>query len=207
MQRLGFRIGRHDEDGAAAYVALLGLSLRAWIPELAISTTPEEGRLIGELIRDAEGPARLRLRALLDALMGAAYHPLLEGKRWPAKLSYGVSRKLIGNELADSLGYPASWWAPAIIATWPLFAFGGIAQRAIPGARTLATRLGGYIWDRMIEQIMAGAQAEFHPPTRLASSPPWRPRREDQYAPDAERARPGRCSISTPRRPPTGAAT
>jgi hypothetical protein len=169
MQRLGFRIGRADEEALLHMWRYSGY-LSGVDPELAIST-PEEGRLIGELIRDAEGPPDTDSRALLEALMGAAYHPLLEGKRWPAKLSYGVSRKLIGNELADSLGYPTSWWAPAIIATWPLFAFGSITQRAIPGARALATRLGGYIWDRMIEQIMAGAKAEFHPPTRLAKRP------------------------------------
>jgi len=169
MQRLGFRISRADEEALLHMWRYSGY-LSGVDPELAIST-PEEGRLIGELIRDAEGPPDADSRALLEALMCAAYHPLLEGKQWPSRVSYGISRKLIGNELADALGYPPSWWSPAIVATWPLFAFGSIAQRVIPGARGLATRLGGFIWDRMIEQVMAGAQAEFRPPTNLANRP------------------------------------
>jgi mpaB/rubber oxygenase-like protein len=169
MQRLGFRIGRADEEALLHMWRYSGY-LSGVDPELAIST-PEEGRLIGELIRDAEGPPDTDSRTLLEALMHAAYHPLLEGRKWPTKISYGLSRKLIGNELADALGYPRSWWAPAILATWPLFAFGSIGLRAIPGVRGLATRLGGFVWDSMIEQIMAGAQAEFHPPTRLAGRP------------------------------------
>jgi hypothetical protein len=169
MQRLGFRISRADEEALLHMWRYSGY-LSGIDPELAIST-PEEGRLIGELVRDAESPPDSDSRALLEALMCAAYHPLLEGKKWPAKLSYGLSRRLIGDGLADALGYPPSWWAPAVIATWPLFAFASVAQRAIPGARGLATRLGGFIWDRMIEQTMANAQAEFHPPTRLAKLP------------------------------------
>jgi hypothetical protein len=169
MRRLGFRISRAEEEALLHMWRYSGY-LSGVDPELAIST-PAEGRVIGELIRDAEGPPDADSRALLEALMSAAYHPLLEGKQWPAKMSYGLSRKLIGNELADALGYPPSWWSPTIMATWPLFAFGSIAQRVIPGARGLATRLGGFIWDQMIEQVMAGAQAEFHPPTRLATKP------------------------------------
>jgi hypothetical protein len=169
MQRLGFRISRADEEALLHMWRYSGY-LSGVDPELAIST-PEEGRLIGELIRDAEGPPDSDSRALINALMSASYHPLLEGKQWPAKVSYGLSRNLLGSELADALGYPRSWWGPTIIASRPLFWLVSIAQRAIPGARGLATRLGDFIWEQMIEQVMAGSRAEFHPPTRLANRP------------------------------------
>jgi len=54
-----------------------------------------------------------------------------------------------------------------------LFGFFGPedAEQVIPGARGLATRVGDVIWDRMIEQVMAGAQADFRPPSRLAKRP------------------------------------
>ena len=169
MQRFGFRIGNEDAEALLHMWRYSGY-LSGIDPELLISTR-DEGRLIGELIRDAEGPPDDDSRALIVALMTASYHPKLEGVRWPATISYGVSRKLIGNELADALGYPPSRWSWAVGATRPLFASAAVAQRLIPGARGLATRVGTVLWDRMIAEVLAGTQAEFHPPAKLDNQP------------------------------------
>lgn len=169
MQRLGFRVSHRDEETLLHMWRYSGY-LSGIDPELLISTR-QEGRLIGELIRDAEGPPDEDSRALIVALMTASYHPLLEGVQWPSKVSYGVSRNLIGSELADKLGYPPARWHWAVFATRPLFACAGIAQRVLPGARYLATKVGAWLWDRMIEQVMAGTQAEFRPPAKLENQP------------------------------------
>jgi len=169
MQRLGFRISNDDAEALLHMWRYSGY-LSGIDPELLISTR-DEGRVIGELIRDAEGPPDEDSRALIVALMTAAYHPLLEGAQWPAKISYGVSRNLIGHELADALGYPRSRWSWAVGATRPLVASAAVAQRMVPGARGLATRLGTMLWDKMIEQVLAGAEAEFRPPTKLDNQP------------------------------------
>jgi hypothetical protein len=165
MQRFGFRISNEDAEALLHMWRYSGY-LSGIDPELLISTRAE-GRVIGELIRDAEGPPDDDSRALVVALMTASYHPKLEGARWPAKISYNISRKLIGDELADALGYPPSRWSWAVGATRPLFASAAAAQRMIPGARGVATKIGTLLWDRMIEQVLAGTQAEFHPPTKL----------------------------------------
>jgi hypothetical protein len=169
MHRLGFRISNDDAEALLHMWRYSGY-LSGIDPELLISTR-DEGRVIGELIRDAEGPPDDDSRALIVALMTASYHPMLEGAQWPAKISYGVSRNLIGHELADALGYPPSRWSWAFGATRPLFASAAIAQRMVPGARGLATRLGTLLWDKMIDQVLAGAQADFRPPTKLDNQP------------------------------------
>jgi hypothetical protein len=165
MQRLGFRIS-HGDSEALLHLWRYSGYLSGIDPELSISTR-DEGRVIGELIRDGEGPPDDDCRALIVALMTAAYHPLLHGAKWPAKLSYGISRRLVGNEIADALGYPPSRWNWALYTVWPLFASASVAQRMLPGSRGLAAKAGTWIWDRMINQVMAGTQAEFRPPAKL----------------------------------------
>jgi ER-bound oxygenase mpaB/B'/Rubber oxygenase, catalytic domain len=168
LQRLGFRFSSADEEALLHMWRYSGY-LSGVDPELLVSTR-DEGRIIGELIRDGEGPPDADSRALVVALMTAAYHPMLEGAKWPAKISYAISRKLIGDPLADALGYPPSLWNWTLTAARPFFAAGGMAQR-LPGARGLATKVGARIWDMMIEQVMAGAQVEFRPPTKLENAP------------------------------------
>jgi hypothetical protein len=104
LQRLGFRFSSADEE-ALLHMWRYSSYLSGIDPELLISMR-DEGRIIGELIRDGEGPPDEDSRALIVALMTAAYHPMLEGAKWPAKISYAISRKLIGDPLADALGYP-----------------------------------------------------------------------------------------------------
>ncbi len=165
MQRFGFRISNADAEALLHMWRYSGY-LAGIDSELLISTR-NEARVIGGLIRDAGGLPDDDSRALIVALMNAPYHPKLEGAQWPATVCYGLSRKLIGNELADALGYPRSHWTWAVGAMRPFFASAAIAQRVIPGLRGWATRVGAWIWDRMIEQVLAGAQAEFRLPTQL----------------------------------------
>jgi hypothetical protein len=167
MQRLGFHVS-HGDSEALLHLWRYSGYLSGVDPELSISTR-NEGRLIGELIRDGEGSPDDDCRALIVALMTAAYHPRLQGAKWPAKISYGISRKLIGDELADALGYPPSRWSWALYAVWPLLASASVAQRVLPGSRGLATKLGTWFWNQMIDQAMAGAQAEFRPPAKLGN--------------------------------------
>jgi hypothetical protein len=169
LERIGFHVSRDDAEALLHMWRYSGY-LSGIDSELLISTR-DEGRLVGELIRDGEGPPDEDSRALIVALMTAAYHPKLQGARWPARISYGISRKLIGNPLADALGYPPSRWSWALYAARPLFASASVAQRVVPGARGLATKVGTWTWGLMIDQVMAGARAEFRPPTKLDNLP------------------------------------
>jgi hypothetical protein len=169
LQRLGFRVSNEDADALLHMWRYSGY-LSGIDPELLISTR-EEGRQIGELLRDADGPPDEDSRALIVALMTASYHPMLEGRTWVPKLSYAISRRLIGDPLADSLGYPPSRWGWTMSATRPLVIASDLAQRWVPGVRGSATRFGAWTWEQMINQVMAGTQAEFRPPTRLENQP------------------------------------
>ena len=81
LGRLGFRFSQADGE-ALLHMWRYSGDLSGIDPELLISTM-EEGRLVGELIRDAEGPPDEDSRALIVALMTASYHPKLQGAQWP----------------------------------------------------------------------------------------------------------------------------
>jgi hypothetical protein len=165
LHRLGFRVNNEDAEALLHMWRYSGY-LSGIDPELLVSTK-DEGRQVGELIRETEGPPDEDSRALIVALMNAPYHPRLEGVEWFPNVGYGISRKLIGNPLADALGYPRSRWGWTVYAVWPIVAAAALVQRTIPGGQAWATSFGTRTWHQMIEQVMAGTQAEFRPPTKL----------------------------------------
>jgi hypothetical protein len=119
LRRLGFRVSRSEAE------ALLHLwRYSAWLsgidPQLLCSTEAE-GRRLGIAVFAAGGPVDDDSRALVDALMTATYFPQLVFS-WRVPASYGLSRAMIGDALADTLGYPRSPWRWALAAARPLVA-------------------------------------------------------------------------------------
>jgi hypothetical protein len=170
LRRFGFRVSR-DEAEAILHLWRYSGYLSGVDPQLLCSTEAEGWQLVN-LIRQSEGPPDADSRSLLEAVMSASYLPQVEKLAWRTSAGYGLSRSLIGDDLADALGFPPSaGWQWALRTTYPVVAFGDLLQRAIPGGRAWATGFGMRTWDRIIDQILAGARAEFHAPDQLDNRP------------------------------------
>jgi hypothetical protein len=170
LRRFGFRIS-HDEAEAILHLWRYSGYLSGVDPQLLCSTEAEGWQLFN-LIRTSEGPPDADSKALLDAVMGASYLPQLDKVAWRAAAGYGLSRALIGHDLADALGFPkSSGWHWALRTGYPVVAFGDLLQRAIPGGRAWATNFGMRTWETIIDQILAGGRAEFHAPAQLDNQP------------------------------------
>jgi hypothetical protein len=126
---------------------------------------------LGELIFAGEEPPDDDSRALVQALMKSSYLPRLEGIRWREDIAYGLSRALIGDRMADALGYPKTAWRMALPASRPFVALGNSVLRLASPDLEKSTDLGLKTWEWTIQQIMAGSRADFRAPSSLGASP------------------------------------
>jgi hypothetical protein len=165
LERLGARFS-HDEGEALLHLWRYSGYLTGVHPELLCSTRAD-ARWLGEMIFDSQAVPDDDSRALVNALMSSSFLPWLDGYRWWKSAAYGLSRALIGDRLADALGYPKTPWRLAMPASRPLVFLGDSLLRMAPPRRSRATDVGTKAWEWTIEQIMGGAKAEFHAPTRL----------------------------------------
>jgi hypothetical protein len=169
LRKLGFGYSNSEAD-ALLHIWRYSGYVSGLDPELQVANRIE-GRLVDDLIDAVEGDPDEDSRALITALMNVPYHPRLQEVEWLRDASYGISRALIGNRLADALGYPPSRWSWAVRTAWPFFAAASIAQTLLPGVHAWSAKVGAGTWQQAIAQIMAGAPAEFHPPARLETQP------------------------------------
>jgi hypothetical protein len=168
VRRFGFRISRGEAEALLHLWRYSGYV--SGIEPHLLCSTEAEGHKLGIGIFAAAGAPDDDSRALVDALMTASYFPALE-LPWRAAAAYGLSRRLIGDELADALGYPKSLWSWALPAARPLIVAADLAQRGIPRSRGWVTRMGTNVWDNVINTILGGARVEFRAPERLDNIP------------------------------------
>lgn len=176
LRRLGMLVSRDD---AQALLALWRYSshLMGVMPELQCSNEAEGWHII-EFISELEGEPDDDSRALMNAVMTAPYVQGLERYTWRVPMAYDLSRELVGEALADALGYPPRHgWSWVRLAVWPVLAGAEMAQRAIPAARARAERRGTALAERIIAQILAGARQDSPrmTPTAHANSAGARP--------------------------------
>jgi hypothetical protein len=168
LRRFGFRIGR-DEAESLLHLWRYSGYIMGVAPELLCSTEAE-GKQIVDLLTSLEGPPDEDSQALLTAVMSASYLPQFDRIPYRVPATYGISRAVIGDELADAMGYPPrAHWGLILHAVRPIVAAVDLVQRGIPGGRAWAARAGTRRWESVIDMIMAGTRAEFVAPTRLGS--------------------------------------
>lgn len=159
LRRLGLHASRSD---AEALLALWRYSshLMGVAPELQCSTEAEGWRVI-EFMAEFEGAPDDDSRALMDAVMTAPYLPGMDRYAWRVPMAYDLSRELVGEDLADALGYPAGrGWGWLRRAVWPVLAGAELLQRAVPPLRELAVRRGTALAETIIAQVLAGARPQ-----------------------------------------------
>jgi hypothetical protein len=167
LRRLGMLVSRSD---AQALLALWRYSshLIGVMPELQCSTEAEGWRII-EFMSEFEGAPDDDSRALMNAVMNAPYVQGLERYTWRVPMAYDLSRELVGEALADALGYPPRHgWGWVRLAVWPVLAAAEMLQRAVPPVRARAARQGTALAEKIIAQVVAGARPV--PPTVMLHS-------------------------------------
>lgn len=166
LRRFGWRITRDESENLLHLWRYSGY-LMGVAPELLCSTEAE-GMQIVRLLTTLEGPPDDDSRALIAAVMGSSYLPSLDKIPFRKEANYGISRAMIGDELADALGYPPrSHWGLVLQLMRPMVAVADLVQRGLPGGCERGARAGLRSWEMVIDTIMAGARVEFAAPTRL----------------------------------------
>lgn len=167
LRRFGLGVSR-DEGEALLAMWRYSSHLMGIVPELQCSTEAEGWHLV-EQVRRSEGAPDADCRALIEAVMTASYFPQLDRFAWRVPLAYDLSRGLIGDSLADALGYPPPgrfvWLRPA---ARPVVMAADLALRFAPSAAAWASRQGAALWDRIISDILSGKRPDYRAPTALA---------------------------------------
>jgi hypothetical protein len=169
LRRLGLLVSRDD---AEALLALWRYSshLMGVLPELQCSNEAEGARLI-DFMAEFEGAPDDDSRALMNAVMTARYVPWLERHAWRLPIAYDISRELVGEDLADALGYPPRrGWGWIRVACWPLLAGAEMLQRTLPPVRRQASRAGAAMAETLIAQILAGSSTDSAPGAPLPAA-------------------------------------
>jgi hypothetical protein len=142
--------------------------------EELIPTCEREALRLSEMFRVTMAPPDEDSRALSAALMEA---PLTRAKtpeeiaraKRVAAFSFGVSRALMGDELADQLGFPRDLWRFSVPALRAFLSRATKLGRAIPGLEDFATTRGQRYWEWVLQE--GGDHKEFHLPQKLRAVP------------------------------------
>jgi hypothetical protein len=100
-------------------------------------------------------------RTLVRALMNTPLSPRMKQARWSTNAAYGISRALVGEEIADLLHYPNTAWRLAVPAMRPVVLAVTAARRYLPGGQTLAERVGMQLWQWTVNNHLSGSPAQF----------------------------------------------
>jgi hypothetical protein len=178
LRMLGFRIDRAEAD---AYIQLWRYS--GWLlgvdPEL-LPASEQEAMSIGAVMRAMQGPPDDDARALVGALFSKglgepksrAEAAFIRGYR---RFAIGLSRMLVGDEIADAVGLPkdGTRFLPALVR--PALGAADLVRERSGLAHRLAVLGGDARWRFVIGRGLDGAQADFGMPERLGnrrSQPP-----------------------------------
>jgi hypothetical protein len=84
---------------------------------------------------------------------------------------HAVTRRLLGDEVADGLGIPRPKLAALARVLWPVAQLASRVNR-LPILRELAERAGDRYWDFAVAEGLGDRPAGYHPPERLAVQSP-----------------------------------
>ncbi len=165
-----------SDDEAESYLQLWRYVGRVMGCDPELTPTGEmEARRLADLIAATQGPPDDDSRALTHAFLHAGAEVAktpgdLRRAHVETELGQGLVRGLLGDAMADDLGVPATRWRLAL----PLLRGVNVAaeqvRQRLPAAQRAAVVQGNRYWDRVVEIGLAGATAEFRPPSSLSAS-------------------------------------
>ena len=171
LRMLGFGIDRADcED--VLHLWRIGGWVLGVRPELLGATEPE-ARVLWELLEATQEPPDADSAALAQALLESPLHEARSSEeRTRAErflpVAYGIGRHLVGDRYADALGYPRTPWRFVAPALRTVISGTGRLVARFPGMDRLALEAGLHYWNRTVEVGLAGEEARFEIPGRVA---------------------------------------
>jgi hypothetical protein len=167
LRRLGYRF-QAEEREALVHLWRYSGYLLGIAPELSCESL-EDARRLRAAAFDLEGPPDDDSRALVRGVMEAAH-------AWTRfvspRLPYAISRSLIGDALAEALGYPRTAWGWVVPACRPVANAIEVArERNVPGVRALAAVCGTQMFNLLMsDRGLPGAMGNFDLPDRLPAA-------------------------------------
>jgi hypothetical protein len=173
LRSLGFIVPRRDREALIHLWRYVGRLLGVQDGMLAATET-ESLRLLWLAAASQEGPDADG-RALAQALLGVphAYRP--PGRfgalvaAFDTAFSAGFTRCFVGDEAADGLGLPDTWWKFALFVIAPLNLCRELLSRALPSRARLAPRLGRAMNRYKMQNLLGNTPVKFVPRTGAAS--------------------------------------
>jgi hypothetical protein len=173
LRKLGLRFSNEEIEATIQLWRYAGL-LMGVDPNLCVATL-REGTRLSELLVAINGSPDADSQRLIQALIRIP-ETLADSPATRAMaprliaLEYAVSRRLIGHELADRLGYPRTSWRHALRPLWLGLFMVSVGQRMSSRSRKLAAGAGLAVWEHIIERGLAGLPASFPLPRSLAGA-------------------------------------
>ncbi|TKD03827.1 oxygenase MpaB family protein [Polyangium fumosum] len=164
LSKLGYEVPQAERDDIVQLWRYGGLL--SGVDSTICAATEAEGLRLIRLIHAVMDPPDDDSRALVKALMEAP----LELAKSPAQkavaqrlvdLLYGLSRHLVGEDLANTLAYPRTSWRHVAPVLRGMNMMMNSFQRRVPESRDALYRFGLEAWERVIENGLAGIPAAF----------------------------------------------
>ena len=130
-----------------------------------------EGHRLLDLIFTLEPKPDEDSRTLVHALMQTSFdylHGFKAARACSVKLCYGISRALLGEERAEALGYPKTFWRWLVPAVWPATRLIERARCLSPAVQGLAKVAGPKAFRHLLsERGLKGRTGEFELPRHI----------------------------------------
>jgi ER-bound oxygenase mpaB/B'/Rubber oxygenase, catalytic domain len=169
LRAMGMRFTREEADAIVHMWRYIGYLMG--VDEALLPASEMEGRRIAYAMFRSQVGADEDSRRLAKALWHAPYaHAKTELQRKLIDLDVhyrnGLSRALLGDEIADELGLPKDLWKYAIaLTTPPMFALETL-RRNVPGLTDFAVRFGERSLVKLAARITAQEKVTFVPDVR-----------------------------------------
>jgi hypothetical protein len=145
--------------------------LVAWVmgtEEALLPVDYAEASALRELIQQTQGPPDADSRALAVALLGASPLDRLAALRHG--MARGISRMLIGDEVADALGIERALGWGTVLPLVPIVVGASEQVRTrVPAIEQQLRAAGAHYWAWVVEASLRGQPAQFARPDRLAT--------------------------------------
>ena len=163
VSRMGANFAAEERENLAQLWRYVARQIGV-LPELCAGGY-EEGLRLAYITSEAHGPCDEDSRRLVHALLGKAVPTATtrdERKaRLVTRLCHAVSRRLLGDRLADELELASGYgWDRALALLKPVLATYSVSQRVGQTSRNLALRAGLRTWEAIVDEGLVAARRQ-----------------------------------------------
>ncbi|HVK67272.1 MAG TPA: oxygenase MpaB family protein [Polyangium sp.] len=164
LSKLGYEVPQAERDDIVQLWRYGGLL--SGVDSTICAATEAEGlrliRIIHAVMDPPDDDSRALVKALMEAPLELAKNPAQKAvAQRLVDLLYGLSRHLVGEDLANALAYPRTSWRHIAPVLRGMNMMMNSFQRRVPESRDTLYRFGLEAWERVIENGLAGIPAAF----------------------------------------------